>query len=118
MRGSYLSLPQNLRQQLGHLQQHLPVTEANHPNPAATQIATALGIPVQSLIAKMLPTIQLDRQPQLRTVEIQHIGRQGILPTELETAELAIPQTLPEQLLAIGLITSQLLGKLTLGLLS
>jgi hypothetical protein len=95
VRGSHLSLPQNLCQQLRHLRQHLPIAEANHPNPASAQIAAALGIPAQSLIAEVLPTIQLDRQPQRCTVEIQHIGRQEILPAELETAELAISQVLP-----------------------
>ena len=75
MRGSYLRLSQNLRQHLPHLRQYLPVAKANHPNPTVSQIAAALSIPTQGLITKMLPTIQLDRQPQLCTVKIQHIRR-------------------------------------------
>ncbi len=33
----------------------------------------------------VLPAIELDHQPQLGTVEIQHIGRPRVLPPELES---------------------------------
>ncbi len=74
MRGSDLGLTQNLRQHLRHLQQHLTVAKADYSNPARAQVTATLGILVLRLITEVLPTIQLDRQAQRCTVEIQHIG--------------------------------------------
>jgi hypothetical protein len=52
----------------------------------------------------VLATIQLNRQPQLHTIEIQHKRRTWKLSAKFQVGDLPGPQALPEQVFAICLV--------------
>ncbi len=55
----------------------------------------------------VLAAIELHREAQLRTVEVQDERACGVLPPELGSRYLAAPEIAPEQSLGIGLLGSQ-----------
>ncbi len=52
----------------------------------------------------VLAAIELHREAELRTVEVQDKGACGVLAPELGSRYLADPQTAPEQSLGIGVV--------------
>jgi hypothetical protein len=55
----------------------------------------------------MTPTIKLDRQFRARTIEIENIGIDRVLPPELVTRKIPVSQTAPENPFTICRLLSE-----------
>ncbi len=85
MRGAGFDPAQQLRQNAVQILQYVQITETQHLQPLALQMRCAQLIPRKPGGVMVLPAIELDHQPQLGTVEIQHLRRPRVLPPELES---------------------------------
>jgi hypothetical protein len=102
----------DLLQNVVHLLHHLKITEAHDFNALSVQIARPALVMDQSRRFTVLSTIQLDRQPQLGTVKIQHVEWAGILTAKFQIGDLPGAKLLPEQVFAVGLFDAELAGEL------
>ncbi len=67
---------------------------------------------IQTLLFKVMPSaIKLNGKTDIMAVEIQDISANRTLPTELETAETAASQEIPQQLFCVSLLFAKLFGK-------
>ncbi len=85
MRGAGFDPAQQLRQNAVQILQYVQITETQHLQPLALQMRCAQPIPRKPGGVMVLPAIELDHQPQLGAIEVQHIGRPRGLPPELES---------------------------------
>lgn len=59
----------------------------------------------------MLTAVEFDGQVQLCAVEVEDVGRAGVLAAEFEVGEAAVTEVVPEQAFAIGLLVAQVFGE-------
>jgi len=104
--GAGLNPTHYLRQNTLQILQHIHVAEPQHSQAFPLKIVRPQPILFQTDITVVLATVELDHQPQLRTVEIQNIGRERMLPPKLVTGQLSVAQTAPEQAFAVGQVVS------------
>ncbi len=85
MRGAGFDPAQQLRQNAFQILQYVQITETQHLQPLALEMRCPQLIPRKPGSVIVLPAIELDHQPQLGAIEVQHIGRPWVLPPELES---------------------------------
>src|SRR5690606_10537617 len=77
------------------LPRHLPVVEADHPQPQRLQRSGALAVVFDGFRRMVLGTVQFDDQLRRGTVEIDDVASQRFLPVELQAAQLLAAQAGP-----------------------
>jgi len=107
-------LTTTLSQNAIQILQHIQIAEPQHPETFPLQIVSTQPVFLQACFVIVLTTVELDHQHQLRAVEVQHVGWQRMLSPKLETGQLPVAQSPPEQAFALGEVGSQLLGELEL----
>ena len=85
--------------------QHLIVPEPEDPETSLMQSSIANTILLAIL---MLAAIHLDNQPHFQANEIEHKIQKWMLAAEFETRDLPTTQALPQAILGIGHMASQL----------
>jgi hypothetical protein len=88
------------------LQQDLVVPEAQHPIPLLLEESTASL--VVALLIQVLAAIDLDHEFLLQADEIDNVGTDDVLPTELVPEHLSATQIGPQMALGPGGIVSEL----------
>ena len=65
------------------------------------------GIPSLSILVRMGVTIELDHKARLKTDEVAYVFSDGVLPPEFEAGHLLTTKEIPQALLGIVGISSQ-----------
>src|SRR4051812_35850362 len=85
---------------------HRRIPEPKGSNAERSQVLVTGMVSV--LLRRVVATVELDRQPQLRRVEVEHVGRHRVLSAELDAVEPAASQQFPEEAFAVGDVPPQL----------
>jgi hypothetical protein len=104
VRGSFRKYALNHGLHIGNI----AVPEPQHPVAAGTQIIVARAV----LLISMLPAVDLDDQPLLKTQKIDNVSPHRHLSPELHPANGAVPRMVPETRLGAGWLLAHVPGKL------
>ena len=91
------------------VRQHIIIPETEDLESLGFQERGAFGVARLAMLA----TIDLDDQHRIEASEVRDIGQQAVLETELEPVDLAVADGLPEFLLRIRSVTTELRGVVT-----
>jgi hypothetical protein len=91
--------------------QHVTVTKSQCVNTMRYQECLTLFVVLYAYARVMLSTIQFDTELAFVAVEVKDVRTHRILTPKLQTTELSIPQTVPQEFFCVGLVTTQLAHK-------
>jgi hypothetical protein len=102
---NFFAGPQDRRAYGVEIIHDLVVPEPDHPQPLASQKRRPPGVTLR--ITRMLPSIDFDNQPKLRTHEIHIVRPHRLLPLPPKPAQPTVAQASPNPTPRLGLLAPQ-----------